>query len=342
MPLIVGGVLVLLMTITLFYFLFSAKETYSSASSDLRQEESRLVRLSDRVVFPSESNVRILGKQLNIYQEYLDGLFGAMSEGQFKAVQISRAQFPLVLEKVLRRLVNKARAQTVTLPPSFSFGFKHYTEGNLPAEEDVERLGIQLRSIASLVDILYEAGIGELSSVERTMFERDAQIEAPLNDRATRRGTRHSRTQEPKETVSTEVYTDPDGLFTREHYVLSYRAQDEANWAILDRMAKGAPFIVVTKMEIMNSARPVVALPAKVEEEKAPAQAVSASGWKAAAPLEGVSQRKQEEVNLPRELRVVAGQELPNIRLEVDLYRFAQAETAETAETAVENGEENP
>jgi len=167
------------------------------------------------------------------------------------------------------------------------------------------------------------------------VFEKDAQIEAPLNDRATRRG-RRGRTQESEETVSTEVYTDPDGLFTKEHYVLSYRAQDEANWAILDRMAKGTPFIIVTKMEILNSARPVVALPKEEEEVKASPTAVSASRWKTSGAEMG---RKMEEEILPRELRVVAGQELPNVRLEVDLYRFAQAERAESAGG---NGEENP
>jgi len=342
MPLIIGGVLVLLVTIALFYFLFRAKGTYSDAATELNQVENRLIRLSSRQVFPSESNVRVLEQQEQIYQEYLDGLFGSMSEGQFKAVHISRAQFPLVLEKVLRRLVNKARTNSITLPPDFSFGFERYTAGNLPAEEEVARLGIQLRSIAALVDILYEGGIGELSSVERTVFEKDAQIAAPLNDRSDRRSRRsrgRSRAQEPEEVASTEVYTDPDGLFTKEHYVLSYRAQDDANWAILDRMAKGTPFIVVTKLEIVNSARPAVALPKEEEKKKAPPKAVSASGWKSAAPRGAEVGRNTEVEILPHDLRVVAGLEEPNVRLEVDLYRFAQPESADTA---VEGGEEKP
>jgi len=339
MPLIIGGVVVLLMTAVLLYFLFSAKGAYRDAAVELDRVENQLVRLSSRQVFPSETNVRTLQKQETIYQEYLDGLFGSMSAGQFKAVNISRAQFPRVLEKVLLRLDKKARDKSVILPPAFSFGFERYTEGSLPAEGDVARLGIQLRSIAALVDILYESGIGELSSVERTVFEAAAPVTAPLNNRAARRGRGRSRNPEPEEPVTTEVYTDPDGLFTREHYILSYRAQDEANWAILEQMAQGTPFIIITKMEILNSARPVVALPKEEVEAKAAPKAVSASGWTAAASPGSDMELKTAEAILPRELRVVAGQELPNVRLEVDLYRFAQAESAETAG---ESGEENP
>ncbi len=339
MPLLIGGVLALLLAIIFLYLLFSAKGTYSDSSAELNQVEGRLIRLSNRTVFPSESNVRTLSRQLEIYQEYLDGLYGAMSEGQFKAVTVPRARFPLVLEKVLRRLVNKARAKDVTLPPEFSFGFERYTAGNLPAEAEVERLGIQLRSIAALCDVLYEAGISELTSVERSVFEKDAQLAAPLEERSVRRGGRRNRNEKVEEKSSTEVYTDPDGLFTKEHYVLKYRAQDDANWAILDSLAKGSPFVVVTKLEILNSARPVVALPKEKEEKKAPSHAVSAGGWKSAGPSGGALEIKQEEEILPRELRVVAGQEFPNVHLEVDLYRFAQTDSVEDAG---ESGEENP
>ncbi len=80
----------------------------------------------------------------------------------------------------------------------------------------------------------------------------------------------------------------------------------------------------------------MVALPKEEEEVKASPTAVSASRWKTSGAEMG---RKMEEEILPRELRVVAGQELPNVRLEVDLYRFAQAERAESAGG---NGEENP
>lgn len=332
MPLMIGGGVVLVLLLALLYLLFNFKGSYSETVGKLDRAEISLKRLSQRPVFPSEKNVEVLKEQLGVYEDYQNALFQEMCKGQFKAAKVSRAQFPLVLEGVIRRLVKKAREDSVTLPPSPSFGFQRYAEGNLPAEEDVSRLSMQLRSIAALVNILYESGINELTSVERTVFEKDAQIAAPVENRIVRRHGARGQPEETEQQASTEVFTDPDGLFTKEHYVLAYRAQDDANWAILNRMAKGTPFIVVTKMEVINSARPAVALPKSEEPEAPPRQAVSQSGWKSASPAGGPVDVTPEAEILPRELRVVAGQEMPNVRLEVDLYRFAEAADGNTAE----------
>lgn len=339
MPLMIGGGVVVVLLLALLYLLFNFKGTYSETVGKLDRAEGSLKRLSQQPVFPSEKNVEVLKQQLGVYEDYQEALFQEMSKGQFKAVQVSKAQFPLVLEGVIRRLVKKARENSVALPPSPSFGFQRYAEGNLPAESDVARLGIQLRSIATLVDILYESGIDELTSVERTVFEEDAQTAAPVESRMTRRRVVRGQPEETEQVSSTEVFTDPDGLFTKEHYVLAYRAQDDANWEILNRMAKGTPFVVVTKMEMINSARPAVALPKSEESEEQPKQAVSQSGWRSASPQGGPAGAVPEAEILPRELRVVAGQEMPNVRLEVDLYRFAEAADDNTA---TEGGEVNP
>ena len=334
MPLLVGGLVVLLLAIVLFYLLFSAKGRYADGFARLTSIQSQLQRLTNRSVFPSESNVLSMGKQQEIYREYLDGLRGSMKKGQAAAEPITRDRFRQLMEETLRQLVNDARTKSVTLPVNFAFGFQRYAEGNLPAEEEMNRLVDQLGSVKVLCEILYDAGIGELVSVDRTVFEKDAQI-APVEEEFGRRSARN-RPEAAAAAPSVELATDPLGLYTKEHYVLSYRAQDAANRKALDRLAQGSPFTVVTKVEIVNSARPAVTTP-QPEEEAAPASApapVSTAGWQspgASAPV-----AKPEAEILPRELRIVAGQELPNVRLEVDLYRFA--------ETAVDvaQGEENP
>ncbi len=331
MPLLVGGLVALLLAAALFVFLIRARGGYDEELSGLSLVQGRLQRLTGRSVFPSEPNVQAMDKQLGIYQEYLDGLYASMSEGQTAAEPVNRARFPLVLEEVLGQLVNDARTQSVALPVDFSFGFERYTAGNLPAEEEVDRLVDQLRSVAVLCEILYEAGIGELVSVERTVFEKDAQVAVPEEEQ----GRRGRNRAEPVAVVSnTELFRDPDGLFAKEHYALSYKAQDAANWKALDRLAKGAPFVVVTKMEITNPARPAVVPPKAEEAAPAPSKPVSAGGW--AAPGSAAPAAAPEPEILPRELRVVAGQELPNVRLEVDLYRFAET-VGEVAK-----GEEHP
>ena len=322
MPLLIGGVVVLLVAIALFYALFNAKGRYVAESDSLMAVQSRLQRLSTRAVFPSEANVQTMGKQLHIYQEYLDSLYAAMREGQPPEQALDRDGFRKMLEDTLRQLGLTARAKSVVIAPTLAFGVQRYIEGAPPADEDLPRLTDQLRSIAVLCNILFEAGIGELVSVDRTVFEKDAQVVPVEEGYNARRGQSDKAAPPPP---STELYRDPDGLFTKEHYVLSYRAQDAANWKILDRLAQGAPFVVVTRMEITNPSRPPAVMPKTEDAAPAAARPTSTAGWQSAAPQGSAPAEKKETEILPRELRVVAGQELPNVRLEVDLYRFAEA-----------------
>ena len=113
---------------------------------------------------------------------------------------------------------------------------------------------------------------------------------------------------------------------------MTYRAQDAVNWKVFDLLSKGAPFVIVTKVEIVNSARPVV-VPPKTESPASPPP----PGGRPAPPSGGVGTASGSTPEiLPRELRVVAGQELPLVRLEVEMYRFA------ADESAADKGEVNP
>lgn len=330
MPLLIGALVAVLLAAALVFLLFRAKAAYDAESAQLMKEQRRLHQLSSRPVFPSAANVQAMNQQLEIYQEYLDGLYQAMRKGQARVLTVDRDGFRRMLEQGLRRLLTGARSKSVAIAPNLAFGVKRYIEGAAPSNEELPRLVDQFRSIATLVGILYEAGIGELVAVERTVFEEEAQV-APVEEEFVRRRPRGRAEPEP-EASGNELDEDPDGLFTREHYTLVYKAQDAVNWKVLDRLSQGAPFAVVTRMEISNPARPAVVLPKAEEEAPAPAPA-SKDGWLAAGARTSPAVREEAAI-LPRELRVAAGQELPTVRLEVDIYRFAEAVEAP--------GEENP
>jgi hypothetical protein len=332
MPLLVGGAVALVLAIALGYWLFSAKGRFEEGSAGLNQVEGRLNRLNNRAVFPSAPNVQTMHRQLEVYEDYLDGLFNAMREGQPRSEPINRDRFRQLLEQTLRRLVQTARLKSIALPADIAFGFQRYAAGNLPAEENLGRLVDQLGAVAALCDILYEAGIGELVSVERTVFEEEAQAAPPPEEEFARRRGR-GREEPVAAAKTTDLFRDPDGLFTKERYVLVYRAQDVVNWTVLDRLSKGTPFVVVTKVEITNAARPAVVPPKTEESASAAPRPTSTAGYMAPGTRSAVG-REEPEI-LPRELRVVAGQELPLVRLEVELYRFAEDDPAE-------KGEENP
>jgi len=327
MPLIIGGVVALLLAGLLFFFILNVRGNYLTEQDELGQVQNQFMRLNNRKVFPSVSNVQAMEKQLDVYQDYYNGILKALKASRQSTQVVTRDSFRATIESILRQLEAGARSNNIVLPPNFAFGFQRYAEGNLPQEEEMTRLMDQLRTIHALCTILFEAGISELTSVERTVFEADAK---PVMAEDVFGGHFLRRTEDDaKEEDSTELYRDPDGLYTRERYVLAYRAQDEANRKVLDRLAQGMPFTVVTKMEVINSAKPVVVVPQVAEEKAAASEPVATgSGWQSAGAANTLGAKEAPAI-LPRELRVVAGRESPNIRLEVDVYRLAKSDAEE-------------
>jgi hypothetical protein len=329
MPLMIGGAVTVVLVAAMAYFLMSARSRYGDAVAKLDGATRRLNQLSGRDVFPSEANVDAMRRQLEVYENYLQDVYESVQPGEAAQETIDRDKFRQLLEQSLRRLVQLARSRSVNIPADLAFGFQRYAAGILPDESELERLVHQVRTIVALCEILFEEGIGELVAVERTAFESDGvgTPQAPLAV-PDRRGSR-GRGEPVAEVVDPNaLFMDPDGLFSKEHYALTYRAQDAQNWQILDRLATGFPFAVVTKMEIVNSARPVVVPPrAEVPPEAAPAPN--------RPPMQvpgGPAMPGQAPEILPRELRVVAGQELPMVRLEVDVYRFVDPAAQPEAE----------
>ncbi len=334
-PLLAGGGAVLLLAIALFYLLFRAQARYDSGFTSLGNVQNQLQRLTNRSVFPSDANVQAMRKQLAIYQEYLDGLKNAMKKGQLTTETVTRDRFRQLAEEKLRMLVDDAHKKSVVLPPNFAFGFQRYAEGNIPTDEEMGRLVDQFRSVAVLCEILYDAGISELVAVDRTVFEKDAQA-APVDEGYNQRPTR-GRMDVAAPVQNMDLVVDPLGLFSKEHYVLTYKAQDEATWKVLGRLAQDAPFVVVTKMDITNPAKPVMTAPALTAAPAAPeAQSAAAAAGVWTAPGTATAGTQTEAPILPRDLRVVAGREQPTVVLELDFYHFT-----ETA-TDVAQGEENP
>ncbi len=317
MPLVIGGVLVLILVLGLGYMLLSAKGNYADRRMNLDREQQKLRNLTNRNPFPADTNVVIIGKQKDVFVEYLGELLDALKKGQSSAGNFTRDRFRQLAEDKLRELTDEARKRNVILPPNFGFGFQRYAEGNLPPDQEMERVVDQFKSTAILCDLLFKAGISELIAVERTVFERDAQP-APVEETYGRRsrGREEAETQAPK----LDLQVDPHGLYTKEHYQFTYKARDDAQWQVLNRLAKGTPFTVVTRVDISNPARPVVTPPAAKTDES-PMPPVSTSGW--AAPGSLTSHKPEAEI-LPRDLRVTAGRDLPTIVLDVDMYRFLE------------------
>lgn len=332
MSLVVGGVVVLILACLLAFVLWQKIAAFGEARTERELATGRLTRLTRRAVFPSQENVEALKQQIHTFESYLASLDADMRDGQLMPPSINRSQFAGLYEEMLSRLEDKAKAKGVSVPPAFSFGFQRYATGSIPAPEDVDRLAIQLQTVEVICTTLLDAGIHSLLQVERPVFEASAQADAAgaADDTQTLRRRRRGGEAEAAVQQLVPRYESPDGLFTREHYVLAFRAHDGATAKILDAFAEQSPFTVVTRLEVANPAKPVIVPPKSTEETAA---GTPASGSSRSGPAGATAARGDVAPELlPRELRVVAGKEIPNVRMELDVYRFRVPDAEEAQE----------
>lgn len=328
--LVIGGVVTLILAALLAWGLISARSDYSGETESLDSAQLKLDRLFKRSVFPAPENVNRLEQQNDIYTKYLLARFDELKKGQPALPKVDRSRFSLLFEDVLKRLNQGAKEKNVKLPTRFSFGFDHYFAGNLPAAEDVDRLVLQLRAISDVCGVLYEAGVAEIVSVNRQVFEEIPQADPGASGGFGWRGGGVSTTVT---TLPKENYVDGDNLFSKERFVFTYHCNDAAQKKILTRLSAGTPFAVIVNSEVVNSAKPAIVMPKMIEvpiEKPASQQQQLANDGLPAWLSAGVAQRPEVTLKkeiLPRELRVVAGNELAQVRLEVDVYRFLEVST---------------
>ena len=68
MPLVIGGVLVLVVVLGLGYLLFSAKSNYADRRTNLEREQLKLRNLTNRNPFPADTNVVIRRERIAVGQ----------------------------------------------------------------------------------------------------------------------------------------------------------------------------------------------------------------------------------------------------------------------------------
>lgn len=342
MPLIVGGAVFGVLAVALGFFTYRAVGQFSDSQEALSAQTSKLRRLRNRDPFPSAENADVLAKQRDHFADYLAALRGDMGKAQPDIGDVSRDRWNREFGQTIRSVVTAAHERGVNLPPlasGFLFGFERYREV-IPLDSELVRLFPQLQGVSRLCGILFDSGIAELVSIEREQFEL-IPVAAPVDeDESPRRGRNRRRQQEEEEVQgpSRDPFKDKDGLFTREHYAVTFRARDEAVWNVLAAFAKEPePFIVVTKVDVANTARPFI--PPPRQETAAPGDASPAvgrlptatDGFRAAG-VPAPAPAKEAEAPLPRELRVVAGNSLSLVRIELDIYRFAGEDAAPATE----------
>lgn len=344
MVLIVGGGAAAVLLIIALLMLFRFQRAYQRVNSDLKSAMSSLNRLYRLDPYPSEENVLLVQTNLTVLQGYFSELYASLRKSQIEPAKMEPAEFPLLLDKTIEKLRLRARAANTVLPARFPFGLDRYTVGTLPNQQDVPRLVVQLKTIEELCGLLYDSGISEIVSIQRPLFEQGAAEESfvggPMG-RGARRQMLDMPSEETTRNPQQSEWRDPSGLFVREGYTVTFKAKDQAIWAVLNGLDRSKLFAVVSRVELANESP----LPRPAVAAKTPAPAAGTGPgpragmvWPGMAPaIMGSSggaaqpQAAPAEKVVSHEERIVAGRELVKAIVDVEVYRFVTPEEEEKA-----------
>ncbi len=312
MVLVVGGSIALVLMVIVAVLLFKFRSEYARVQSELSASLSTMEQLHHREPFPSSENVERVRSNLAELDGYLETMLSALSAEQVEPEEMERAAFPAEIERTARRLRSLASEQDVTLAEGMAFGFQRYEAGNLPMQEHVSRLVVQLRTIERLCSLLFESGISRLSSVEREVFDVE-RTHREVTDVAARRAARVPEEEVAAPTTPVEP-EGVEGLYTKESYTLTFLGTDEAVREVLNNIIQNPMLMVVRNIEMRNElafegASPASRLSTRLRERGRPR-------------TDARGEPQEREQPLLHEDRVVAGRERVRVRMTLDVYRF--------------------
>jgi hypothetical protein len=333
MVLVVGGGTALVLMLVALFMLYRFYRAYDRVNMDLQSTMGQLRTLQDRAPYPSRGNVKITQTNVVVFQDYFNGLFESLRQGQIEPVEMEAAKFTPLLRDGILRVSKQAQDAGVILPTTFAMGVERYKQGALPSGADVPRLVVQLKTLEALCGMLIDAKVSEILSVRRKVFEQGAAAqEAPPSDagRFGRWGPGGGgpAPEAPAEETTPSEVVDPSGLFSIEHYTIEFKCHERSLWDILNVLAKSKLFTVVTSVSVAND-NPVAKIAPKAPAPAAPVASAApatpsvmpgARALPGAAPVPEV--KTQDE-------RIIAGRELVKVVLDIDVYRFLSAEKQE-------------
>lgn len=276
--------------------LFLSERLYSRQVRALNAVTTRLQQLYQRDPFPAEANVRKESENLKDVVDRYNELNELLRAGQVNLQPMEAADFMQFLEKSLRKLRDRLQNARIKFPEKYAFGFDKYAGGQLPASGDIPRLVQQLKIIEALCDILQEAGIVELTAIERDNFEQAARG-ADVSSGGRRGAPGAPSVPSPE---SAGLTPGGDKLMVSQHVKISVKAREIAVIDMLNLLASRPMFMVVTQVEMTN-----------------PRQESSAGGPAAAPVAPGAAEPAA------RERQVILGREELDVKLGLDVYQFA-------------------
>lgn len=280
----------------------------ASARNDWDTTHSELNRLLKRDPYPSAENVQVTEDNLDSLEYQVGEMAGELNRDPFPMGDVEAAEFSARTQGVIERFRQKSELAGIQLPQQTEVGFAAYASGGaVPHAHHVPRLMRQLYSVERVANVLVESGVASITAMTRDVFENESP-EGPRERRARKvpmPGRRGSATE------ATEVGID--GLYMVERIGMTFTADEAAVWRVLDGFARAPHFMTVsafghqTKSEILSYSPAAVKGGRDSDDETLQ--------YLAGGILTG-------ESALSRPERIIAGNELVAVHLEVDVYNF--------------------
>lgn len=152
------------------YFLVDAQTRYAEETATFEQQTATLEQLQSHKPFPNEANLKAMQQERD---EALAILRKIGDTVRVDAPTVTPQAFQDTLRKNVSEIVERAKAEGVTLGENFFLGFEEY-ETRLPSAETASQLALQLASIHNVATILIDAKVREISSFHRAPLPGEA------------------------------------------------------------------------------------------------------------------------------------------------------------------------
>jgi hypothetical protein len=301
--LVVAGVVVAALILLAGFLLFRGIAKLKATQDRLERAELDLRGDYAKEPFPSTQNVERVRANVGTLDAWQKKLSEKLSVGQVMPdTTRSPSAFISLLEQTRRELLGIGGE---AVDESFAFGFdRYFAEGSVrPVPAHVPRLTQQLLIISDVCKVLFDADVITLTGIQREQFEGGTRVVADPEAGLLQEGT----------------------LFTPLRFQFVFVTKEAALLNLLNRLARHTMFISVSEMNI-DRTDPDVVIPAEEEED--------GNEFIEEEPVEDTGEAEKPVV-LSLEERTVSGprkQQPVTVTLELDVYRFLQAEQGQEQE----------
>ena len=147
---------------------FLARSNWNRARSVFDKEAAERSRLERLDPFPNDANYRKMKVLLENYSAALDKLKEELKKEAFPAPPLAPNEFQSRLLQTMLATTQKARANKVKLPATFYLGFDPFVTSLPNSNEAARLLGQELSQIQMLVNIILDARVDNVTSLQRT------------------------------------------------------------------------------------------------------------------------------------------------------------------------------